>query len=105
MTHPATAAHSPLPVSDLEREHTAGLLRGHLIAGRLDLEEFEDRLEHTWQARFVEDLWEALRELPRQHERPPPPEWHLAPGLPRRLWRPLLRRHTCRRPAPPRAWL
>lgn len=41
-----------------------GLLRGHLLSGRLTAEEFEQRVEETWRARFAGDLWHALRWLP-----------------------------------------
>jgi Domain of unknown function (DUF1707) len=62
---------SALLVSDLEREHTVGLLRGHWLSGRLTTEEFEERVGEAWQARFPADLWHALRWLP--VERPPAP--------------------------------
>ena len=51
-------------VSDLERETTAGLLREHLVAGRLTVAEFEERVAEAWRARFNSELWWALRELP-----------------------------------------
>ena len=41
-----------------------GLLRGHLLSGRLTAEEFEQRVEEAWRARFASDLWHALRWLP-----------------------------------------
>ena len=41
-----------------------GLLRGHLLSGRLTAEEFEQRVEEAWRARFAQDLWQALRWLP-----------------------------------------
>jgi Domain of unknown function (DUF1707) len=53
-----------LLVSDQEREYTVGLLRGHLLAGRLTAEEFEQRVGEVLRARFAEDLWRALRFLP-----------------------------------------
>jgi len=56
VTHPATAALPPLRASDLEREHTVELLREYLLAGRLTIAEFEERLEEAWGARFVDDL-------------------------------------------------
>jgi Domain of unknown function (DUF1707) len=55
---------SALLVSDREREYTVGLLRGHLLSGRLTTEEFEERVEEAWRARFAADLWRALRGLP-----------------------------------------
>ncbi len=53
-----------LLVSDSEREYTVGLLRGHLLSGRLTTEEFEQRVDEAWRARFATDLWRALRALP-----------------------------------------
>jgi Domain of unknown function (DUF1707) len=41
-----------------------GLLRGHWLSGRLTAEEFEQRVEEAWRARFAADLWRALRFLP-----------------------------------------
>jgi hypothetical protein len=62
---------SALLVSDQEREYTVGLLRRHLLTGRLTAEEFEERVDEAWHARFADDLWHALRWLP--VETPPAP--------------------------------
>jgi hypothetical protein len=51
-------------VSDHEREYTVGLLRGHMLSGRLTAEEFEERVGEAWRARSAQDLWQALRFLP-----------------------------------------
>jgi Domain of unknown function (DUF1707) len=59
-------------VSDHEREYTVGLLRGHLLSGRLTVEEFEERVAEAWRARFASDLWQALRALPVEAPRPAP---------------------------------
>ena len=40
------------------------LLREHLLSGRLTAEEFEQRVDEAWRARFAGDLWHALRWLP-----------------------------------------
>jgi Domain of unknown function (DUF1707) len=58
-----------LLVSDSEREYTVGLLRKHLLTGRLTHEEFEARVDEAWHARSASDLWQALRWLPTE---PPP---------------------------------
>ena len=58
-----------LRVSDAEREEVVGILRDQTSAGRLTLEEFEERLGETYQARTAGDLEHVLRELPVQ---PPP---------------------------------
>jgi hypothetical protein len=65
-----------LLVSDQERENTAHLLRGHLLAGRLTTEEFEERVGEVWRARSATDLWHALRGLPVDRPAPPPPVKH-----------------------------
>lgn len=51
-------------VSDPEREQTVEFLRENLLAGRLNLDEFETRTEEAWAARYVPGLWHAVRELP-----------------------------------------
>jgi uncharacterized protein DUF1707 len=61
-----------LLVSDQERDYTVGLLRGHLLAGRLTTEEFEQRVDEACRARTAADLWHALRFLPAP-PRPPRP--------------------------------
>jgi hypothetical protein len=53
-----------LLVSDREREYTVGLLRRHLLSGRLTVEEFEQRVSEAWRARYSQELWQALRFLP-----------------------------------------
>jgi hypothetical protein len=51
-------------VSDAEREHTVGLLHEHWVSGRLTVRDLETRSEEAWAARYVHDLWHAVRELP-----------------------------------------
>jgi hypothetical protein len=41
-----------------------GLLRQHWLTGRLTADEFEERVDEAWRARFAQDLWHALRWLP-----------------------------------------
>jgi hypothetical protein len=50
--------------SDQERDYTVRVLRRHWLAGRLTAEEFEQRVAEVVRARFVADLWHALRFLP-----------------------------------------
>lgn len=52
---------SSLRVSDADREGLAGELREHMVAGRLDQEEFEQRLDLTYKATTRADL-DALRD-------------------------------------------
>jgi hypothetical protein len=61
-----------LLVSDRERDYTVRLLRTHWVSGRLTAEEFEQRVDGAFRARFATDLWRALRALPVE-----------APSLPR----------------------
>jgi cbb3-type cytochrome oxidase subunit 3 len=75
-TDPASASTTPRPVttitsaltallvSDRDREHTVGLLRGHWLSGRLTAEEFEQRVGEALRARSGDDLRRALRFLP-----------------------------------------
>jgi hypothetical protein len=51
-------------VSDEERERTALGLRDHLLAGRLTLEEFSDRVESAYRARTSGELAAAATRLP-----------------------------------------
>jgi len=69
MTWPApTSQHPPLRASDAEREHSLERLREHWLAGRLTLEEYEERCDEVNQARFLHELAHTSRELPM----PPP---------------------------------
>ena len=68
----------PTRVSDSERERTVALLREHWMAGRLTVDEFEARCAEAWQARYVSELWTAVRELPI----PPAPPVLLVPARP-----------------------
>ena len=53
-----------LLVSDAERQRVVTDLRGHYEAGRLTLEEFQQRLDEAHAARTEEQLRHALRQLP-----------------------------------------
>ena len=50
--------------SDDDRDRTASLLREHHAAGRLDAEEFNDRLDKTFAAKTVGELDDLLSDLP-----------------------------------------
>jgi hypothetical protein len=56
-------------VSDAEREQAVAALREHLLAGRLTLEEFSERVETALSARVGTDLVRAQQDLPAT---PPP---------------------------------
>jgi hypothetical protein len=51
-------------VSDADREDTVAALREHLLAGRLTLEEFSERVEAALRARFGRDLAQVRQDLP-----------------------------------------
>jgi hypothetical protein len=58
-------SHPPdLLVSDADRERVAAQLREHYEAGRLTLEEFQERLDEAHKARTGADLEHVLRQLP-----------------------------------------
>ena len=54
--------------SDAEREGTADRLRKAHAEGRLDLAEFQERLEHCYQTKTVGELDGLVRDLPREVE-------------------------------------
>jgi Domain of unknown function (DUF1707) len=53
-----------LRVGDAERDAVAGQLRDHHVAGRLQADEFQDRLERCIRARTHADLDELVADLP-----------------------------------------
>src|ERR1700760_4164616 len=55
----------PVRVSDAEREQAVVLLREHLLAGRLTLEEFTTRVGAALGARAGPDLARVQEDLPR----------------------------------------
>jgi hypothetical protein len=57
-------------VSDAERDHAVVALRGHLLAGRLTLEEFSERVEVALRASVRRELAEVQRDLPRFPSQP-----------------------------------
>jgi hypothetical protein len=55
-----------LRVGDAEREQAARQLGDHFAAGRLDREEYDERLEAAFAARTGHDLQVLFRDLPQQ---------------------------------------
>jgi hypothetical protein len=51
-------------VSDADREEAVTALREHLVAGRLTLEEFSERVEAALRASVTRELVQAQRDLP-----------------------------------------
>jgi hypothetical protein len=58
-----------LRASDAEREATADRLRRHHTDGRIDQEEFQERLDRCFAAKTVGELAELTRDLPADRER------------------------------------
>ncbi|WP_299528137.1 DUF1707 domain-containing protein [uncultured Streptomyces sp.] len=54
--------------SDVERERVAEILRDAVAEGRLDMEEFEQRLDATYKARTRAELTPLVRDLPASGE-------------------------------------
>ena len=57
-----------LRAGDADREHTAERLRASHAEGRLDMDEFQQRLERCYQAKTVGELDELVGDLPRHDE-------------------------------------
>ncbi|MFJ5529287.1 DUF1707 domain-containing protein [Streptomyces sp. NPDC093261] len=65
MTPRVSGAPAPdLRASDADRERVAEVLRDALAEGRLDMGEFEERLEATYRARTYRELEPITRDLP-----------------------------------------
>src|SRR5437016_4738798 len=59
-------------ISNAERDIVTAQLRGHVVDGRLTLDEFSDRMAEVYKAKTQRDLEAALRELPRPLQLPVP---------------------------------
>jgi hypothetical protein len=55
---------SHLRASDADRERTVNLLREHHAEGRLDMDEFHDRLNAAYEAKTIGDLNALMADLP-----------------------------------------
>jgi hypothetical protein len=58
-----------LRASDADREATADRLRQHHTDGRIDAEEFQERLDRCYAAKTVGELSDLTRDLPGEHAR------------------------------------
>lgn len=58
------AADPKMRASDADRDRTANLLREHHAVGRLDAEEFNERLDKTFAAKTLGELDELTSDLP-----------------------------------------
>jgi hypothetical protein len=68
-----------MTVPEAERDRVVAHLRQQAAEGRLDMDEFGQRLDEAYQAATSADLQHALRELPALEAPPPRP----APAAPR----------------------
>jgi len=66
------ASNSKIRASDADRDRVAAALREHLAAGRLTLEEFDQRLDQAYAAKTLGDLDEVMADLPRTELGPLP---------------------------------
>lgn len=58
----------PLRIGDAERDRAIAALGDHFAAGRLNTEEFEERVDQAIRARFNDDLEPLFVDLPRAAE-------------------------------------
>jgi len=58
------ASDARIRASDADRDRAATALREHLAAGRLTIEEFEERLNQTFAAKTLGDIDRVLADLP-----------------------------------------
>lgn len=56
--------------ADADRERIAERLRKSHAEGRLDMTEFQERLERCYEAKTLGDLRELVKDLPRQEQQP-----------------------------------
>ena len=50
--------------SDADRDQTAAALREHLAAGRMTIEEFDERLDQAYAAKTLGELDKVMADLP-----------------------------------------
>ncbi|MEV1067353.1 DUF1707 domain-containing protein [Streptomyces sp. NPDC050263] len=72
MSDDAVPGPAELRASDADRERVSEVLRDALAEGRLDMAEFEERLEQTYKARTYGELAPITRDLPVAGVTPPP---------------------------------
>ena len=63
-----TGGDSNLRAADADRERIAERLRNSHAEGRLDLTEFQERLERCYESKTLGELGELVRDLPRESE-------------------------------------
>jgi signal recognition particle GTPase len=58
------ASNTRTRASDADRDRTAAALREHLAAGRLTIEEFDERLDKAYAAKALGELDQIMKDLP-----------------------------------------
>ncbi|MGW4533147.1 DUF1707 SHOCT-like domain-containing protein [Nocardia sp. NPDC004340] len=79
---PAVYGPPTVRVGTAEREQAAAALGEHFAAGRLDLDEYDDRVGRAYAAKTAGELAVLFGDLPRPQ--PPAPQVQAAPPAPRR---------------------
>lgn len=59
-----TTNNGAVRASDVDRERALSLLRDHWLAGRLTLDEYEERCDEATSACYIDELRWSVRELP-----------------------------------------
>jgi Domain of unknown function (DUF1707) len=67
--------------SDSERQATADRLKDDYAAGRLDIDEFDERMQRALGARTRRDLADLLADLPASGPTTPPPAANAGPNI------------------------
>lgn len=70
---PGSGAHAQLRASDADRDQAVAQLGDHHVAGRLDLEEFTDRVSQALAGKTLGELDLLFRDLPAPATAPVPP--------------------------------
>lgn len=82
---------SQLRIGDAERERAQTTLGEHYAAGRLDHDEYSERLDRIWAARTQAELDPVFADLPGQGSaRPPAASWPARRRTTRRLPTPMM---------------
>jgi hypothetical protein len=63
--------------SDADRDETGERLRRHHAEGRIDPEEFQERIDRCYQAKTIGELRQLVSDLPVEHEEQPDRPYHL----------------------------